>query len=257
MTLFGLDPILNISTHNTKPASPAVITVDESNSYLGISTFAMIGDSLAELVFIRACIVVLHSIAPLSIFYCAIFAILQPSPFRLLLPFELYAASEAAFYFVVYLPRKHALQKAAEHPTTPTQEERRELFQNCFDTVTDPERYLVLWFRDCPLQDIKRDNVKELFSWAFLNKADYGPAEELELEEYADKMEKLLGYKLAPGRGTAVPIKLTFDKAEMLHRSLLWYFVSVPVIFRIASLPSFYMTSNLMHARSASRLSTD
>lgn len=47
-----------------------------------------------------------------------------------------------------------------------------------------------------------------------------------ELNEYVDKFETLLGRKLDPGRGKAVPLRLTIDKVKMLHRSLLWYLVS-------------------------------
>ena len=47
-----------------------------------------------------------------------------------------------------------------------------------------------------------------------------------ELEEYVDKFEMLLGRKLDPGRGKAVPLRLTIDEVKMLHRSLLWYLVS-------------------------------
>lgn len=47
-----------------------------------------------------------------------------------------------------------------------------------------------------------------------------------ELEEYIAEMEKLLGRKLEPGRGNAQCLRLTLDKVEMLHRSLIWYLVS-------------------------------
>ena len=67
--------------------------------------------------------------------------------------------------------------------------------------------------------------MKEFFCWAFLDKHAYGLLEDEELEEYADKMEKLLGRKLPPGRGKAVPLRLTMDKVKMLHRSILWYLV--------------------------------
>lgn len=50
--------------------------------------------------------------------------------------------------------------------------------------------------------------------------------EDEELEEYVERFETLLGRKLDPGRGNAVPLRLTIDEVKMLHRSLLWYLVS-------------------------------
>ncbi|MCJ1390005.1 hypothetical protein MMC18_002863 [Xylographa bjoerkii] len=72
--------------------------------------------------------------------------------------------------------------------------------------------------------DIKRDNVKEFFCWAFLNKGAWGPEDEEELEQYADSIGELLGGTLKPGRGPAKSLRLTLDKVTMMHRSLIWYF---------------------------------
>ena len=66
----------------------------------------------------------------------------------------------------------------------------------------------------------------ELFCWAFLNKKDYSPEDDDELEEYADKTERHLGRELEAGRGDAVSLRVTIDRFQSLHRSLLWYFVS-------------------------------
>ena len=134
--------------------------------------------------------------------------------------------AETAFYLLVYLPRKYQLQHAATHPTLLSRADRRQLFELCHNTVPDPEQYLSKWFKMAPRSEIKRDNVKEFFCWAFLNKGDYGPEDDEELEEYVDKMEYLLGRKLDSGRGKAECLKLTLDKVAMLHRSLTWYLVS-------------------------------
>lgn len=66
----------------------------------------------------------------------------------------------------------------------------------------------------------------ELFCWAFLNKKDHGPEDDDELEEYADETELRLGRKLEAGRGDAVSLRVSLDRFQSLHRSLLWYFVS-------------------------------
>ena len=185
----------------------------------------MIRNTVWWYIFIQACIFFLHYIAPLSLLYCAIVIAVRPSAYRVLLPLEIWALAEAAFYLLVYLPRSYVLQRAANHPTTLSREERRNLFELCHKSVPDAEKYLSLWFRGASTEKIKRDNVKEFFCWAFLNKGEYGPEEEEELDEYADKMEEILGRKLEPGRGPVSPLRLTLDKVSMLHRSLLWYLV--------------------------------
>ena len=69
-------------------------------------------------------------------------------------------------------------------------------------------------------------NDIELFCWAFLNKKDHGPEDDDELEEYVDETELRLGRKLEAGRGNAVSLRVTIDRFQSLHRSLLWYCVS-------------------------------
>lgn len=76
------------------------------------------------------------------------------------------------------------------------------------------------------MTDIKRENVKEFFCWAFLSKGSWGPEDEEELETYVDAIKGLLGQEIEPGRGPAVPLRLTLDQVKMMHRSLIWYFVS-------------------------------
>ena len=68
----------------------------------------------------------------------------------------------------------------------------------------------------------------EFFCWAFLNKGDYSPEEEEELEEYTRETELQLGRKLEPGRGTATPLRVTVDAVSTTYRSLFWYLVSGP-----------------------------
>lgn len=73
------------------------------------------------------------------------------------------------------------------------------------------------------MSQIRVDNVKQLYRWAFLNKAEYDSGDEEELDEYVSETEELLGRKLQPGRGNAVPLLVTIDKVRTLYRSLFWY----------------------------------
>ena len=51
------------------------------------------------------------------------------------------------------------------------------------------------------------------------------PTFDEELAEYVAEMEVLLGRKLEPGYGKAICPRLTYDRVDMWHRSLLWYMV--------------------------------
>ena len=194
----------------------------------------MIGHSTREYLFIQACIHFLHYIAPLSAFYCIFLLVLRSPAYRIPLVLEIWAIAEAAFLLLLYIPRNILLQQAASHPELLPKEKRKELFQLCLDTVDDPEHYLRLWFKKSPLSDIKRQNVKgtpsilcpvmqltsvELFCWAFLNKARWSLVDDEELEDYANRTEVLLGRKLEPGRGKAVPLRVTIDEVKTKYRS--------------------------------------
>lgn len=185
----------------------------------------MIGTTLWEYLFIRSCILFLHYIAPLSSLYTVLILIFEPSSYRFPPVLEIWAFAEMLFFVLLYLPRYYVLQHKATHPPSPSREERRALFQKCHESVQDPERYLSKWFKDAPSSEIRRENVKEFFSWAFLNKSTSGSPDDEELEEYTAEMEKILGRDLLPGRGNATSLRLTLDRVNMLHRSLLWYLV--------------------------------
>ncbi|KAF2466178.1 alpha/beta-hydrolase [Lindgomyces ingoldianus] len=205
----------------------------------------MIGTSIFDYVFIRSCIFFLHWIAPLSVFCCLISLVYTP-PFHVPLSLQVAAALETAFYFLVYHPRKIYLQRSATHPTTISRDERRALFQRCLENTPDPERFLTKWFVDAPASEIKRENLKDFFRWAYLNTGEPDIEENEELEEYVRRMEELLGRKLEPGRGKAECFRLTLNKVDMLHRSLTWYLVSscgknCACVFVVDTLASAYM----------------
>ncbi|KAH7127199.1 hypothetical protein B0J11DRAFT_433640 [Dendryphion nanum] len=196
----------------------------------------MIGTSLPEHIFIVTCIGALRVITPFSIFYCA-FSIADPpaSVFRKAL--LIWSTSETAFWLLVYLPRKRALQSDARHPPVLDREDRKALYWKCWDRIPNPDHYLSKWFLGARIHDIRRENVKDFFRWALLNKGDTEKAEvkaeevenlieeEAELDEYVDGVQTLLGHKIEPGRGKAEGLRLTVDKVKMLHRPLLWYMI--------------------------------
>lgn len=187
----------------------------------------MVGTSLWDYIFIRGCVIALHLVAPLSTTYLASSWVID-LPFRLPRSLEIWLGLETAFYLLVFFPLRAHLQTPATHPATVSREDRRKLFWRCHDNIPDAERYIRKWFLDAPPEEIKRENVKQFFRWAFLNTADPDPKYDDELEEYTAKMEKMLGRTLEPGMGKAKCLRLSLDPVQMLHRSLTWYFVSFP-----------------------------
>ena len=180
--------------------------------------------SVLSYVFIRICVAFLQSVAPFSIFYVLNNLLARPS-LRLPRVLEIWCTLEAAFYLFFFLPYRAYRQRPANHPTLPSREHRQELFRRCHRNIPDPERYLAKWFRDAPVAEIKRENVKDFLRWAFLNMRHHDPAFDEELAEYVAELEKLLGRKLEPGYGKATCLRLTYDRVDMWHRSLTWYMV--------------------------------
>ena len=205
----------------------------------------MIGPSVHEYIFIRACIFFLHWVAPLSVLYTLVTFVLQIHHYRFFWLLEAFIVAETAFYFLIYLPRKNYLQTPATHPSAPPREERRRLFRTCHENVPDPENYLSKWFLDAPLSEIKRDNVKDFLRWAFLNKEDVDPKDDEELDEYVNEFEQLFNIKFEPGRGNARCLTLTVNPVDMLHRSILWYLVR-PESFPISCHPSIQFSCHAL-----------
>ena len=189
----------------------------------------MIGTSTFDFYFIRICIIGLHSLAPLCILYCCI-AIglygIHGARYPVPLVIEGIAIAETLCYILVFLPYRNRLQRKALHPPALSKIERRELFELCNKNIPDPEAYLQKWFLGAPKDEIRRENLKEFFLWAFFSRGGLPGEDEEELEEYIEAMEDLLGRRIDPGRGSAKCLRLTLDPVDMMHRSLVWYWVS-------------------------------
>ncbi|KAF8254082.1 hypothetical protein K440DRAFT_592879 [Wilcoxina mikolae CBS 423.85] len=185
----------------------------------------MIGTSVSSLIFIRACIFVLKSVAPISIVYTAYTLISRNHALPLII--EVWFAAETLFYFCWYLPWSKRLQKPAPHPAPHTPDERRELFGKCISTITSPTEYLSGWFHGAPWASVHKENLAEFLTWGFLDR-DSPPApdseEAAELEEYLEAVKHELDIELPPGYNPdAKSLRLTLDPVRMSHRSLLWY----------------------------------
>jgi hypothetical protein len=91
-----------------------------------------------------------------------------------------------------------------------------------------------MWFLGSDLDEIKRDNVKEFFGWAFLNTGEIDETHDEELEGYVQTIEGLLGRRIQSGRGKARCLRLTTEKVDMMHRSFLWYMVGSETFPKLA-----------------------
>ncbi|ROW14148.1 hypothetical protein VPNG_04341 [Cytospora leucostoma] len=167
----------------------------------------MLNPTVHELVFIRICVFCLTYL-PLLVFFL-------PRPFWLILPVE------ALYYVFIFQPFERRLTGLARHP--PQEPNRAAIFQRCLDNVPDPERYLSMWALGADIDEIKRDNVADFLLWAFFDREEATPEIEDELETYLAKTEAQLGRPLAPGRGSAKPMRLTFDPVPTRYRSFIWY----------------------------------
>ena len=184
----------------------------------------MIGNSTAEYIWVRTWVFILNSIAPLSVAYFVLTIFLRPSG---LIPqlIGYWAAAETTFYFLTYVYQEFHLQRPALHPDPPSKEERDKLFQRCLDSTKDPQSYIEKWFLGTPIAEVKRENLKEFFRWAFLNADAHDDQYDDEVEEYVRKFEQQVGWKFEPGRADVKCIRLTIDAVGCLHRSLIWYMV--------------------------------
>ena len=186
----------------------------------------MLGESYQALVFIRAATFLLRYLALFLVVALVLILVLDHDAHQLMLVLETLAIAEVAFFVLVYIPQRRGSRKPAEHPPLLPREEREKLFMKGHVQIADPEAFLAKWFQFAPTSEIRRENVKEFFCWALLNRAAWGEDDEEELDGYADRTEELLGRKLAPGRGSAVALRVTIDPVNMQHRPLVWYMVS-------------------------------
>lgn len=187
----------------------------------------MIGTSVTEYVFIRISIFVLNWIAPFSVLYCIFATMNASSTFRLRPALELWLTAEAFFCICFFLPYRWYLQRPTDHPPPRPKEERRKLMDCIKAEVSDPEHYIRGWFKGADIEDIGRQDLKKWITWAFFDRDLEEGRDDEEIEEYTLEIESKIRKDLSPGNGTAKPLRLTIDPVDMLHRSLLWYLVSV------------------------------
>ncbi|KAI1314206.1 hypothetical protein F5Y03DRAFT_5496 [Xylaria venustula] len=216
----------------------------------------MIGTSVPEYVFIRISIFFLQYTTPICLVYLLILIALSgiggASSWSGITAIG-YSIIDALYALLIYYPYNRRLKQAAEHPPLLARPERWALFIRCLDNIPDVTRYLQMWFLGADESDIRKDNVREFLSWAFLDRYPGNEtAEELdELDEYLFEVEKRIGHELEPGRGKAKCLRLTLDEIKVRYRSVVWY-----LIIGIVDLITHFRLSNqglLYYAQSKSQ----
>ncbi|UJO19568.1 uncharacterized protein CLAFUR5_09913 [Fulvia fulva] len=187
----------------------------------------MINSSPAEYAFIRVCIFGLQSIGPLGVVYACLQWMI-PALSIVPLPIKIWLWTEAIWYCVSIIWLHNFLQTPAIHPELRSKSERQALFNRVIANI-DPEAVennIRYWFKGALFEDIGRDGVKSWLAWAFFEgRIEKDGKNDGELEGYASELEQLLGKSFALGNGRAGPLRLTLDRIDMSHRSLLWYFM--------------------------------
>ncbi|KAI0039539.1 hypothetical protein FA95DRAFT_1577541 [Auriscalpium vulgare] len=198
----------------------------------------MIGNSLPELIFIRASILGLRSIAPLSFIYLA--ASTHAGAFLWTPVLGAWAITEAAFYTLVYLPRRRSMQKNAVHPPL-TAEERRTLFDKCSKCMS--EASATGWFTYANGDRVvKRGNAMDWLLWGLFASTQLEMIQdwEAEMEHYVSVMATHIGYELDPGSNPDMQcFRLTLDPVRMVHRPFVWYLI-VGLVDGLTSCAMFY-----------------
>lgn len=187
----------------------------------------MIKNTFLDLLFIRASIFSLRSIAPLSIFYTGIRALGYSF---IPLPLEIAAFIESFFYFFVSLPLQLHYDNSKAIAKPRSREDRRALFERSWNSLTDHDAFVSTWFKGASHQDLRRSDLKDFFAWVFLNKSAAMPEDDEELEEYIQKSEQRLGVSFKPGRSKFKPVRSSIDPLNIHHKSFFFYLVRIATV---------------------------
>ncbi|EME45069.1 hypothetical protein DOTSEDRAFT_87522 [Dothistroma septosporum NZE10] len=137
----------------------------------------------------------------------------------------LFCIPEAIWYlFMLYYAQY--IQREAIHPPMRNRDERQQLFSKIRSEIYDPITFVSGWFRGADPRAIGKDELRKFIDWAFWEgRAGEEHGDAAEIEEYVQKIEKMMPRGFAEGTGKAKSLRLTLDAIEIEPRSLLWYAV--------------------------------
>ncbi|KAF9427184.1 hypothetical protein BGZ76_002439 [Entomortierella beljakovae] len=150
---------------------------------------------------------------------------------------NLWMATEILFYihFWSKLRQAQLIDRVSKGPRT--NQDRKELFQRCLETVDKGEgakRWTETWFdtgrsaQPTKIEEIGRSNMLQWLAWAFwaapLEEIAGTPSNIIELNEMVDVIEASKEIKFAKGYNPNVEsIRLAFDPVLASHRPLVYY----------------------------------
>ncbi|KAL8406325.1 hypothetical protein RB596_004973 [Gaeumannomyces avenae] len=144
---------------------------------------------------------------------------------------EVIAAVELLWFLLAYLPLRKLLQRntttdgALLQPEPLNRAERAAFFAKCMSLVPDMEYFIRKWVQNAPLDDVRRENIKDWLLWGLFDREGPPGEDDEELEQYVSQAEARLGYPIRKGRGECEAIRLSFDPVKMNHRSLFFYLI--------------------------------
>ncbi|KAK0334474.1 hypothetical protein LTS02_013289 [Friedmanniomyces endolithicus] len=190
----------------------------------------MVPDGAIWIILMRVGVLLFRSITPLCMIHCILYvAGLAPifTIWGITIRFELITFPETLFYLLVYLPRRYTLQQLEPTGTNFSDEERRDLFDTCWNSVPDMEHFIRTWFRGAEIDDVRRGDLKEWLAWGFWNESSASKVSDEVLDEFVAITERKLGRELKEGRELHQPIRPTIDPIKIQHRPLTYYVFGV------------------------------
>ena len=182
----------------------------------------MLADTRANRLLIRAIILWLQYIGPFCFAYTVCNAIQYWPDLLLDTTWRIYAAAESVFFlFFAWYARR--LQHEAVHPPLRNRQQRKALFKKIRAEIHNPASFLSGWFKGAKIEDIGREEVKRFINWAFWEGRATGEKDDVEVEEYIQKIEQMMPEPFQQGWGRAKSLRLTMDPIVMEPRSLFWY----------------------------------
>lgn len=188
----------------------------------------MLPDGPLWTVLSQAIVLVFRSMTPLCVLHATLYltGLLQPLFLRgIVFRLEYFTLPESLFYLLVYLPRSHALQKPAPEGNNLSRDGRRELFDKCLNNVPDIHYFLRTWFKGAPVEEIRKEDLRQWLAWGLWNHYSTEDLDSQELDEYVEKTEKRLGREFKEGKGSNRAIRISMDRISIHHRPLSWYLI--------------------------------
>lgn len=181
----------------------------------------MLADSPRNRLIVRTVVILFRLYGPLCLSYTLWSALVNTWPelpfghdWLASSPLLLSICIPEALFYIFSLWHAQRIQAAAEHPPLRTKDERLRLFEKVRAEVDDFEDFLLGWFLRVGHEEIGVKAVREWIDWALWE----GRAGELkeegtdaEIDEYVQRIEKLLGRPFQDGPGMAKALRLTLD----------------------------------------------